>query len=115
MSEYDPTDTRHQDEARAQVQQRRKLSRDNERDDIKWLMGSKRGRRIMWRQLERAGVFKLSFNTNAMMMAFAEGSRNEGLKMLNLIHEACPEQYHTMVREANERRKHDDGSGHNDQ
>ena len=36
--------------------------------------GSKRGRRIVWRFLERAGVYRLSFNTNAMAMAFAEGN-----------------------------------------
>ncbi len=114
MSNFDPIDVSARDSARADVQQRRKLSQDNEKADIKWLMGSKRGRRIIWRQLDRAGVFKLSFNTNAMMMAFSEGNRNEGLKTLNLIHEACPEQYQTMVREANERRKRDDGSDHND-
>ena len=114
MSTYDPTDLSAQDSARADAQLRRRLSRDNERDDMKWLMGSKRGRRIIWRQLERAGVFKPTFNTNAMTMAFNEGNRKEGLKVLTLIHEACPEHYQTMVREANEHRKHDDGNDRND-
>jgi len=63
-------------------------------------MSSKRGRRILWRLLDRAGVFRLSFNTNAMAMAFAEGNRNEGLRYLALIHTLCPELYPTMVKEA---------------
>lgn len=114
MSTYDPNDTREQDKARADVKLKRKLSSDNEKDDLKWLMGSKRGRRIIWRQLDNAGVFKLSFNTNAMMMAFAEGNRNEGLRMLNMIQTACPEQYPVMVREANDHRNPDTESDRND-
>lgn len=114
MSDYDPIDTRARERAKDDTDLRRKLSRDNEEADIKWLMGSKRGRRIIWRQLDRAGVFRLTFNTNAMTMAFAEGNRNEGLRILTQIHAVCPELYPVMVREANERREHDDGSDRND-
>lgn len=63
-------------------------------------MGTKRGRRIVWQQLDRAGVFRLSFNTNAMQMAFAEGGRNEGLRTLAQIHATCPELYPVMLKEA---------------
>jgi hypothetical protein len=52
--------------------------------------------------LERAGVYRLSFNTNSMTMAFAEGARNEGLRMLALIHTASPDLYPAMMKEANE-------------
>jgi hypothetical protein len=79
------------------------MTRETEESDFKWLMGRKQGRRIVWRQLERAGVFKLSFNTNAMQMAFAEGNRNEGLRVLDLIHRLTPELYPVMVKESNER------------
>lgn len=115
MSNYDPIDTRSQERAKADIDQRRTLSKDTEEGDLKWLMGSKRGRRIVWRFLDRAGVFRLSFNTNAMQMAFAEGNRNEGLRMLDHIHTHCPELYPTMVREANERTNIDDGHDRNDQ
>lgn len=110
MSSYDPIDIRSQERAKADTDQRNKLARDNEEADFKWLMGSKRGRRIVWRLLDRAGVFRLSFNTNAMAMAFAEGSKNEGLRLLAQIHTLCPELYPTMVKEANEHRNADDGS-----
>lgn len=103
MSSHDPLDVRAQERAREDQQVRARLSRETEEADFKWLMGRKQGRRIIWRQLERAGVFKLSFNTNAMQMAFAEGNRNEGLRTLSLIHQLTPELYPVMVKESNER------------
>ena len=86
MSNYDPTDIRSQERAKADTDLRNKLAKDTEEADLKWLMGSKRGRRIVWRFLDRAGVFRLSFNTNSMTMAFNEGNRNEGLRILAQIH-----------------------------
>lgn len=77
----------------------RKLKSESEGDDLKWLMGSRRGRRIVWRLLEQAGVFKISFSTNSMQMAFNEGGRNYGNRTLGLIHSHCPELYPTMVKE----------------
>ena len=73
------------------------------RQDLRWLMSERRGRRIVWRLLSDAGVFQLSFHTNAMQMAFNEGIRNKGLKMLNDLLANCPELYTRMVEEANER------------
>ena len=108
---YDPTDIRAQDRERAMSAQQRKLAEKIEAEDMRWLMGTKRGRRIVWRSLERAGVFRSSFNTNAMSMAFAEGMRNEGLRTVGLLNAACPDLYLTMVREANERHLDDGGNG----
>lgn len=110
MSNYDPLDVRGQERAKSDKDLRDKLVRDNEESDLKWLMGSKRGRRIVWRLLDRAGVFRLSFNTNAMQMAFAEGNRNEGLRMLAQIHTLCPELYPVMVKEQVNERNADDGN-----
>ena len=99
MSEYDPTDVQAQEAARESQDRERKLSQDTEESDFKWLMGSKRGRRIVWRLLEKAGVFRSVFNTNSMAMAFAEGGRNYGLHTVALIHTLCPELYPVMVKE----------------
>jgi hypothetical protein len=68
-------------------------------DDIKWLMKERRGRRVALRILEAAGVFQLSFNTNSMQMAFNEGRRSEGLRLLSQLHEHCPDQYQLMIQE----------------
>jgi len=99
MSNYDPLDLRSQEKSEADKKLRERLVRENEEVDLKWLMGSKRGRRIIWRLLDQAGVFRLSFNTNAMTMAFAEGNRNFGNRTLSLIHTHCSELYPQMVKE----------------
>lgn len=114
MGTYDPTDMQAQGRERERMASERKLSADTERDDIRWLMKSRRGRRIMWRILEQSRVFQLSFNTNAMAMAFNEGNRNSGLHLLNVVHTHCPENYQTMVEEANERRAEHDRRSRND-
>lgn len=110
MSNHDPLDINAQSRSKEKRDTRDRLARETEEGDIKWLMGSKRGRRIVWRLLEQAGVFRASFNTNAMAMAFAEGNKNGGLRLLSQIHALCPELYPTMVREANEQRNIDDGN-----
>lgn len=109
MSNYDPLDTQAIERANTDKELRAKHSRDTEESDIKWLMSSRRGRRILWRVLDRAGVFRLSFNTNAMQMSFNEGVRNEGLRMLALIHTHCPELYPVLIKEnVNDNRNPDD-------
>lgn len=99
MSGYDPTDIRAQADAQADKDLQRQLEKDQDDADFKWLMTHAEGRRIVWRMLERAGVYRLSFNTDALVMAFAEGCRNEGLRLMGQIHELCPAQYTVMVEE----------------
>lgn len=100
MSGHDPTDIRSQERAKAETDTRNKLARDTEESDIKWMLGNKRGRRILWRILERSGVFRMSFNTNALQMAFNEGQRNYGNYVLAQIHATAPEMYAVMVAES---------------
>jgi hypothetical protein len=109
MTEHDPLDIRGNERSQTERREQAKLQATTEAADIKWLMKGPRGRRIVWRQLENAGVFKSSFNPNAMTMAFAEGQRNEGLRLLGLIHQHCSELYDTMVKESIDgRRNHAD-------
>jgi len=113
MSDHDPFDIRGQEREADEKKLSSRLNRESEESDIKWLMSSAKGRRIIWRLLDRAGVFRLSFNTNAMQMAFAEGNRNEGLKLLGQVHSLSPELYPTMLKEnldGRSSRKHDNGS-----
>lgn len=114
MSNYDPLDYGQQEKTREKKDLREKLEAHNEEADLKWLMGSKRGRRILWRLLDQSGVFRLSFNTNAMQMAFAEGNRNFGNRTMAMIHANCPELYSTMLKEHNDVRNADDGNSRND-
>jgi hypothetical protein len=112
--EFDPIDLRSQEKAKTDREVRERLAKENEEADLKWLMGSKRGRRVVWRLLDQTGVFRLSFNTNAMQMAFAEGNRNFGNRTLAMVHALCPELYPQMVKENTNDRNADDGSSRND-
>ena len=94
-----PTDIEEQEALRREERERARVLQQQEMDDLKWLMNAKRGRRFIHRWLERAGVFQLSFNTNAMTMAFNEGRRNEGLALTNRLMAACPEQWALMMKE----------------
>jgi hypothetical protein len=114
MSNYDPLDLKGQEKRKSEKEIRDRLSRETEEADIKWLMGSRRGRRILWRLLDHTGVFRLSFNTNAMQMAFAEGNRNYGNRTLAAIHSTCPELYPLMIKEQANDRDADDGTSRND-
>tara|TARA_Y100001963_G_scaffold125931_1_gene177963 strand:- start:4 stop:348 length:345 start_codon:yes stop_codon:yes gene_type:complete len=110
MSDYNPLDLKAQQKSKDSKKSADRIERQNQESDIKWLMSSKRGRRFVWRLLEQAGVFRSSFNTNAMAMSFGEGNRNYGLQLLNLIHTLCPELYPTMIKEQQNVRNADDGS-----
>jgi hypothetical protein len=99
VTDFDPIDVRGQERAKAERASRDRLARESEEGDVRWLMSNKRGRRIVWRLLDQGGVFRLSFNTNAMTMAFAEGNRNFSLRLLALLHTLCPELYPVMVKE----------------
>jgi hypothetical protein len=97
--DHDPHDLEQQEQAQEQRALRDQLLRESEESDLKWLMSSRRGRRIVWRLLDQAGVFRSTFNPNALVMSFSEGERNYGLRTLRLIHAHCHEQYGVMVKE----------------
>ena len=113
MTSYDPLDIKSQERAQEDRELRDRVERENEGEDIKWLMSDKRGRRVLWRLMDQAGVFRSSFNTNAMAMAFAEGNRNYGLRILSMIHTNCPRQYPVMMKENTNERTNNDGSASN--
>jgi hypothetical protein len=78
------------------------------------LMSTKNGRGYVWDQLAAAHVFSTSYSPDALQMAFAEGERNSGLRLLNDIIEWCPEQFIQMMREQNERSTIDHRDAGND-
>lgn len=91
---------RERDLTDAQKQRIKKI----EEDDFRWLMADKRGRRIMWRLLERTRVYQSSFTGNSQTF-FLEGTRNVGLMLISDIQKHCPEQFVVMLKEhmSNER------------
>ena len=68
-------------------------------NDIKWLMSSKQGRRIVWRLLDKAGVFRTSFTGNSETF-FKEGMRNMGLFLVAEVMAHSPETFALMLQES---------------
>jgi hypothetical protein len=100
MAEYDPHDETAQTQQRQGAAAREKNQVHTEVEDVRWLMGSKRGRRIVRGVMSRGGLFRPSFNTNSMTMAFAEGAKCEAAHWQKVILDNCPEHFTTMLKEA---------------
>lgn len=98
MDIQDPTDTLARERMDAKRKEDASLAATREADDIRWLMGSMQGRRIVWGLLQRTGIFRSSFTGNSETF-FREGARNIGLQYLAAVNEHCPEQYNLMVLE----------------
>jgi len=94
---FDPAAREEQDQARKD--QTLQAMRD-EIGDLQWLMGSKRGRRIVRRLLAKTGLYRSSFNHSGSITAFNEGERNVGLKLMALIEVHCKDQYIAMLQES---------------
>jgi hypothetical protein len=100
QGEVDPFESIHDEaQAREEANKAAALARQVEREDIAWLMSNKRGRRLVWRLLERAGVYRSSFSSDPLAMAKNEGRRETGLMLLADV-ASEPESVITMMREA---------------
>jgi hypothetical protein len=99
---YDAFDIALQEATREAAEDRAKLKARIEIEDLKRVMGNKPGRRFVYGLLERAGVWRLSFHTNALQMAFNEGNRNEGLALLAKMMAHCPDLHAQMLKEHTE-------------
>ena len=103
VSDHDPFDLEEQ-ELRDDIRRvASKLSSETDDADFVWLMSGPRGRRIVRRLLDRAGVFRTSFHPNTMEMSRQEGSKQTGYWILAQIDRLCPAEYTTMMQEM----KHD--------
>jgi hypothetical protein len=100
--DYDPLDTTSREEAEELARNKVALSEKVERDDMIWMMRTRQGRRCIYRLLERAGIWRLSFSTNGMQMAFNEGNRNVGLQLMAKLADWCDETYSLMLKEHKE-------------
>ena len=101
-NKHDPFDREANEQLQEAANERAQLALRIEKEDLIWLMSGRKGRRIVRGILDRAGVWRLSFNTNAMQMAFNEGMRNEGLALTAKLMSYCPLQYSEMITEDKE-------------
>lgn len=74
-------------------------------DDIRFVMDSAQGRRVIWAVLEQGKVFSACFAGDPQVTAFNEGQRNLALALFQRVMAHCPDQYLKMAAEANEETK----------
>ncbi len=92
------------DEEELRIQNERKKNdlEQREKDDIKFVMDSEQGRRVIWSLLEKGQVFGTCFNVDPNITAFNEGQRNLALVLFQRVMTHCPDQYLKMAAEASE-------------
>lgn len=73
-----------------------------EEADLAWLLSTARGRREVWRRLSQARVFHTTFDPDPARMAFAQGQRDAGLRLLEAV-TRHPQALATMMQEAHDR------------
>ena len=97
--DYNPLDIDGEDSDDGVTEALEALIRSDQDEDLRWLVNDKRGRRIMWRLLSEAGVYRQSYLGSTEEMVFREGQRSIGLLLLDDINRLAPERYHAMVKE----------------
>ncbi|HGA3365787.1 Bbp19 family protein [Enterobacter chengduensis] len=96
MTDFDEEELRIQNERKKHDLEQR------EKDDIKFVMDSEQGRRVVWGLLEKGQVFGTCFNVDPNITAFNEGQRNLALVLFQRVMTHCPDQYLKMAEEASE-------------
>ena len=105
-----------------EAQKRQRVEDQQRREIVTGIMSLPPGRKWVCDILEACHVFATSYADVGLRMAFMEGQREVGLRLLVDIMGACPDQYITMMRERNERqsaidtrseRRSQDGDGRN--
>ncbi|EPF4208107.1 TPA: hypothetical protein ACOEP3_000960 [Enterobacter hormaechei subsp. xiangfangensis] len=91
-----------EEEMRIQNERKKHDLEQREKDDIKFVMDSEQGRRVVWGLLEKGQVFGTCFNVDPNITAFNEGQRNLALVLFQRVMTHCPDQYLKMAAEASE-------------
>lgn len=95
----DPYDLRAQEEAETRDSEQKRITREQQVEDIKWLMQHPAGRRIATRLLAITGVRRTTFNPSGSVMSFNEGRRNVGLWFESELIAVSPEGYLKLLKE----------------
>ena len=97
--DYAPPDHLELQAAEAQADEATRQLRLREESDFKFIMGSKQGRRFMWRLLGITGLFRNAKCDRNADTNFRLGEQNVGQCLLAEIHGLCPERYVEMTKE----------------
>ena len=99
---YNPLEYEFDAEQAASNAEADKAKRFQELDDIKFLMSSAQGRRVLYRLLAIAGVHSTAFRVSGSRETdFTLGMQNFGYLLQAEVNVACPNFYLQMLREHN--------------
>ena len=70
------------------------------REDLRWLMGTQSGRRIVWQWLQEMRVFAPVVDTNGLAQSHKAGAQAVGMKITADLLDACPDQFTLMLKES---------------
>jgi hypothetical protein len=76
-----------------------KVRRENELADMRAVLATPEGRRVLWRQLSQCGLFE-SITVQSSEIYVRSGRRDAGLALIAEITQADPQAYLLMQREA---------------
>ena len=82
----------------------------NDREVMVSIASTTHGRRYLWNRLAECHLFTPIYNDNPQRMAFLEGERNAGLKLLSDFMQWCPDEFIQAMREDNGRRSTSDNA-----
>ncbi|MDR3561247.1 MAG: hypothetical protein P4N59_07405 [Negativicutes bacterium] len=88
------------EEERSQLEVMDKRRRDRELVDIRNVISSPSGRRLLWRILSGCHLYSKLFSPDQLVMAYNTGRHAVGIELLADLDEAKPGIYHQMSREA---------------
>lgn len=91
-----PDEQRQRDENR---KLQSKVQRDQAHADTEFVMSDARGRRLLAALLVEARIFQTSMASDALTIAFNEGKREQGLRLLARLTAHTPELYLLMEKE----------------
>lgn len=69
-------------------------------DDVRWVLSTPKGRRVIWWIWSICGTFSASYvPKDSNQTAFREGERNIGLQFLSVVNQANSEAYSQMQKD----------------
>jgi len=81
------------------IEERNKRWRARELGDLKKVLSFAEGRRLVWRLMDEAGVFRTAFSPSNNQAFFNLGYQNMGLMLWSDLNTVAPERYPQMQRE----------------
>lgn len=99
----------------AHGRRKEKSERRQQANDLREVLATPAGARVLWRVLEHAGMFLSVFSENPGRMAFLEGARNEALWLVSEINAADPQAIVRMMTAAQqqaERESNENAAAH---